>query len=82
MSKWSKQFKSKEEKQIEEIDAELYKLAITIKANNAEMMAGAPKRDYQGVRVLKNETIAAQNRVGVLERKKARITDQMTGQNK
>lgn len=79
---WSQQFKSKEEKAIEEIDAELATLADTIKASEAEIKSGAPSRDHWGVRALKDELDGAIRRTGVLSRKRTKLLEKYTGQNK
>lgn len=79
---WSSSFKSKEEKAVEALDKDITFWEAKIKAYEKEILAGAPDKDFGGVVALKRYLEMAYREKGKAERKRTKLTDQATGQNK
>lgn len=73
MSSWANKFKNKEALQRDQVKKEIAGWAVKIEAYSKEVMSGAPGKDFQGVRILKNSLEIAQREKAKLERKLAKL---------
>jgi len=81
-NQWASGFKSKEEKAIDSLDEEIKGWEAKIKAHEKEILSGAPDKDFGGVVALKRSLELAINEKGKATRKRTKLIEQATGQNK